>query len=63
MMRGCRNLHKEELRIFLLPDRIGMIKSRSMRLTNHVACMGEKSTSCRTLVGKLKERPCYEDVD
>jgi hypothetical protein len=39
---GLRKLHKEELHnLYYLPNIIRKIKSRQMRWTGHVACMGE----------------------
>jgi hypothetical protein len=40
-----------------------MVKSRSMRLTGHVALMGEKSNACRILVETQKEINHYEDQE
>ena len=40
-----------------------VIKSRSMRLTGHVAGVGERRAACRILVGKLKETDHTEDID
>jgi hypothetical protein len=40
-----------------------MIKSRRMRWTGHVACMGEKRNAYSVQVGKSqKERDHYEDL-
>jgi hypothetical protein len=54
---GWTELHNEELHN-LYP----LIKSRRMRWTGHVACMGYKRSAYRVLVGKpenkrLTERP------
>jgi len=39
---GCwRRLHNEELHMYTSPSIIRSIKSRRMRRTRHVACMGE----------------------
>jgi hypothetical protein len=49
-----RKLHDEKLHnLYPSPNTIRMFKSRRMRLTEHVACMGEKNTF-RVLVGKSK---------
>jgi hypothetical protein len=48
-----RKLHNEELRDFYSsPSIIGIIKSRGMRWTGHVARLGEKRNAYRLLVGK-----------
>jgi hypothetical protein len=48
-----RKLHNEELRdLYSSPSIIGIIKSRRMRRTGHVARMGEKRNVFRLLVGK-----------
>jgi hypothetical protein len=40
---GLRKLHNEELyNLYCLPSRIRMIKSRRMRLAEHVTQMGRK---------------------
>jgi hypothetical protein len=50
-----RNLHNEELNgLYSLPDIIQVIKSRRMKWTGHVACMGYKIGVYRVLVGKPK---------
>jgi hypothetical protein len=39
---GLRKLHNQELHnLYYLPDIIRTIKSRHMRWTGHVACMGQ----------------------
>jgi hypothetical protein len=48
-----RKLHNEELRdLYSSPNIVRMIKSRRMKWTGHVACMGERSGVYRILVGK-----------
>jgi hypothetical protein len=48
-----RKLHNEELRdLYSSPSIVGIIKSRRMRWTRHVARMGEKRNANRLLVGK-----------
>jgi hypothetical protein len=38
----------------LLSNVIRLIKSRRVRWSGHVACMGEKRNACRILEGKLE---------
>jgi hypothetical protein len=45
-----RKLHNEEL--YSWPSIIGIIKSRRMRWTGHIARMGEKRNASRLLLGK-----------
>jgi len=48
-----RKLHNEELRdLYSLPNIVWVVKSRRMRWTGHVACMGEGRGVHRVLVGK-----------
>jgi hypothetical protein len=56
---GRRKLHNEELHdLYSLPRRIGMIKSKMMRLAGHVARVREKRNNYMLLVGKLEgKRP------
>jgi hypothetical protein len=50
-----RKLHNEKLRdLYALPNIIGVIKSKSMRLEGHVACIQEELYAYRALVGKSK---------
>jgi hypothetical protein len=50
-----RKLHNEELReLYSSPSIIRIIKSKRIRLTGHVARMGEKRNACRLLVRKPK---------
>jgi hypothetical protein len=52
-----RKLHNEELHIFYSsPNIIRQIKSRRMRWTGHVACMGEERKVYKVLVETPKER-------
>jgi hypothetical protein len=51
--RGWRKLHNEEFHnLYSSPNIIRMIKSKRMRLTGHVARMGEKMNEYRIFVGK-----------
>ena len=48
-----RKLHNEELSdLYSLPNIVRVVKSRRMRWTGHVACMGEWRGVHRVLVGK-----------
>jgi len=48
-----RKLHNEELNnLYSSPDIVRVIKSRRMRWSGHVACMGEGRGVYRVLVGK-----------
>ena len=48
-----RRLHNEELNdLYCSPNIVRVIKSRRMRWTGHVACMGEERGVYRVLVGK-----------
>jgi hypothetical protein len=48
-----RKLHNEELHnLYASPSIIGMIKSRRMRWTGQVECMGEMRNACKIVVGK-----------
>jgi hypothetical protein len=52
-----RKLHNEELHnLYSLPNKIRMIKSRTMRWAGHVARMGAKRNVYRLLVESQKER-------
>ena len=51
--REWRKLHNEELNdLYSSPNIVWVIKSRRMRWTGHVACMGERRGIYRVLVGK-----------
>jgi hypothetical protein len=53
VMVEWRKLRNEELHgLYSSPNIIRIIKSRRMRLTGHVAQMGEKRNAYRLLVGK-----------
>jgi hypothetical protein len=54
-----RKLHKEELHIlYSSPNIIKQIKSRRMRSSGHVACMGEEKNVYNVMVEKPKgKRP------
>jgi hypothetical protein len=58
-MGGWRTLHNEELRnLYSSPSIIRMIKSRRMKWTGYIVCMGEKRNAYRSLVGKQEgKRP------
>ena len=48
-----RKLHNEELNdLYCSPNIVWVIKSRRMRLAEHVACMGERRGVYRVLVWK-----------
>jgi len=50
-----RKLHNEDLNDrYCSPNIVGVIKSRRMRWTGHVARMGERRVLYRVLVGKAK---------
>ena len=52
-----RRLRNEELNdLYSLPNIVRVIKSRRMRSTGHVACMGEERRVYRVLVGKPEGR-------
>jgi hypothetical protein len=52
-----RRLHNEELyALYSSPNIIRVIKSRRLRWTGHVACMGERRGAFRALVGKPEGR-------
>jgi hypothetical protein len=54
---GWRKLHNEELHnLQYSASIIRLIKSRSMRLTGHVARMEEKRNAYRVLVGKPERK-------
>jgi len=57
-----RKLHSEELNnLYCSPHIIGVIKSRRMRWSGHVARMGERRGVYRVLVGEPEERDHFED--
>jgi hypothetical protein len=64
-----RKLHKEELNnLYSSPSIIRMIESRRVKWAGHVAGIGEKRNTYRTLVGKPEgrrplERPKHRWVD
>jgi hypothetical protein len=52
-----RKLHNEELNgTHSSPNVVRVIKSRKIRWTGHVACMGERRGVYRVLVGKPEEK-------
>jgi hypothetical protein len=52
-----RRLHNEELYdVYTSPNIIYLIQSRRMRLAGHVACMGDRRSVHRILVGSSEER-------
>jgi hypothetical protein len=52
-----RKQHNKEFHnLYSSPDIITMMKSRSMRWTEHIAHMGEMRNTYRTLVGKPEGR-------
>jgi hypothetical protein len=59
---GWRKLHNEELHnLYSSPSIIRMINSRNIGWAGHVARMGEKRNSYRTLLGIRKERDYWEN--
>jgi hypothetical protein len=51
---GWRRLHNEELHnLYASLNIIRVIKSRRMRRSGHVVCMGEMRNACNILVGNL----------
>jgi len=53
VMGEWRRLHNEELNdLYSSPNIVRVIKSRIMRWTGHVVCMGEEKGVYRVLVGK-----------
>jgi hypothetical protein len=51
----CRKLHNKKLNdAYCSPNTIGVTKSRRMNWEEHVACMGERRSAFRVLVGKPK---------
>jgi hypothetical protein len=53
MTKGWRKLHNKQLRhLYSSPDIIRMMKSRRMRLAEHVAGVEEEMNANRLLVGK-----------
>ena len=53
LTKELRKLHNEELNdLYCSPNIVQVIKSRKMRWTGHVACMGERRGVYRVLVGK-----------
>jgi len=60
----CRKLHNGELRdLYSLPNIVRVVKSRRMRWAGHVARMGEWRGVHRVLVGNLRERDHWGDLD
>jgi hypothetical protein len=54
---GWRKLHNEELHnLYSSPSKIRMIKLRRMKLTRHVARIGEKRNAYGILAGKPEEK-------
>ncbi|KAJ4431400.1 hypothetical protein ANN_19997 [Periplaneta americana] len=52
-----RKLHNAELHgLYSSPDIIRNIKSRRLRWSGHVACMGESRNAYRVIAGKLEEK-------
>jgi len=52
-----RRLHNEELcAVHSSPDIIGVIKSRKMRWSGHVACIRDRRDAHRVLLGRPKGR-------
>jgi len=58
-----RRLHNEELNdLYCSPNIVGVIKSRRMRWSGHVARMGEERGLYRVLVGKPEGRNNWGDL-
>jgi hypothetical protein len=58
-----RRLHNEELYdLYSFPNINQVIKSRRMRLTGHVVCMGNRRIVYRVLVRKTHRRSNLEDL-
>jgi hypothetical protein len=53
---GWRKLHNELHNLYCSPSIIRIIKSRRLRWTGHVSCMGEKSNAFMILVGKPERK-------
>jgi hypothetical protein len=52
--REWRRLHNEELyALYSSPNIIRVIKSRRLERAGHVACMGQRRSAYRILMGKL----------
>jgi len=49
--------------LYASPNIIRVSKSREIRRARHVARMGEARNAQRTLVGRLKGRDHFEDLD
>jgi hypothetical protein len=50
---GWRKLHNKDLHtLYSLPNIIRIVKSIRMRLSGHVACMGQKWNAYKGLLGK-----------
>ena len=57
-----RRLHKKKLyAVYFSPNIIRVIKSRRLRWAGNVACMGERKSAYRALVGKLREGDHLKD--
>jgi len=55
--RGWRRLHNEGTHnLYTSPNIIRVMKSRGMRCTGHIACMGEMRCACKILVGKPERK-------
>jgi hypothetical protein len=56
VIRKWRRLHEEELNdLYSSPDLVGVIKSRRVRWTGHVACMGKGEVHTGFWWGDLRE--------
>jgi hypothetical protein len=60
--KDWRKLCTEELHDFLYPSPniIQVIKSKRMRLVQHVASLGEKGNLCVVLVGKQRKETAWK---
>jgi hypothetical protein len=61
-IRDWRLLHNEELRdLYSSPNNIWVIKSRRLRCTGHVTCMGERGKLHRVLLGKCGKGTAWKN--
>ena len=59
-----RKLHNEDFRdLYSLPNIVRVVKSKRMRWAGHVSRMGEGRGVHRVLVGNLRERDHWGDLD
>ena len=64
LTKEWRQLHNEKLNVlYCSPNIVRVIKWRRMRWAGHVACMGDRRSIYRILVGKPEERDHLGDPD